>query len=46
MNKDDLYDMVISRFNYLYHTDLKDDQVNDLMVNIVDLYQAINVNNI
>lgn len=36
MNKDDIYDEVISRFNYLYHTDLKDDQVNNTISDIVD----------
>jgi len=36
MNKDDIYDEVISRFNYLYHTGLKEDQVNNTISDIVD----------
>ena len=36
MDRDDIYDEVISRFNYLYHTELKDDQVNNTISDIVD----------
>jgi len=35
MNKDDIYDEVIARFHYLYHT-TKEEQANNIIADIVD----------